>query len=73
MQTKRDVQERKIRVTVEATKGTGQRPCSIRSFLIKYTKHHSTCENVCPRVLFTGAPVDYKKEQQVAFGDYEEA
>jgi len=30
-------------------------------------------ENVCPRVLFTGAPVDYKKELQVAFGDYVEA
>jgi len=30
-------------------------------------------ENVSPRVLFTGAPVDYKKELQVAFGDYVEA
>ncbi len=30
-------------------------------------------ENVCPRVLFTGIPVDYKKEFQVAFGDYVEA
>jgi hypothetical protein len=30
-------------------------------------------ENICPRVLFTGAPVDYKKELQVAFGDYVEA
>jgi hypothetical protein len=29
-------------------------------------------ENVSPRVLFTGAPVDYKKELQVAFGDYVE-
>jgi hypothetical protein len=28
---------------------------------------------VCPRVLFTGRPVDYKKELLVAFGDYVEA
>ncbi len=30
-------------------------------------------ENVCPRVLFTGMPIDYKKELQLAFGDYSEA
>jgi len=30
-------------------------------------------ENVCPRVLFTGVPVDYKKELLLAFGDYVEA
>jgi hypothetical protein len=30
-------------------------------------------ENICPRVLFTGAPVDSRKELQVAFGDYIEA
>jgi hypothetical protein len=30
-------------------------------------------ENVCPRVLFTGIPVDYKKELLLAFGDYVEA
>jgi hypothetical protein len=30
-------------------------------------------ENVSPRVLFIGTPVDYKKELQVAFGDYVEA
>jgi len=30
-------------------------------------------EIVCPRVLFTGAPVDYRKELQVAHGDYLEA
>jgi hypothetical protein len=30
-------------------------------------------ENVCPRVLFTGMPRDYKKELQLAFGDYSEA
>ncbi len=30
-------------------------------------------ENVCPRVLFTGIPVNYKKELQLAFGDYVEA
>jgi hypothetical protein len=30
-------------------------------------------ENVCPRVLFTGVPVDYKKELLLAFGDYIEA
>jgi hypothetical protein len=30
-------------------------------------------ENVCPRVLFTGVPVNYKKELKVAFGDYVEA
>jgi hypothetical protein len=29
--------------------------------------------NICPRVLFTVAPVDYRKELQVAFGDYAEA
>jgi len=29
--------------------------------------------NVCPRVLFTGVPVDYKKELLLAFGDYVEA
>jgi hypothetical protein len=27
-------------------------------------------ENICPRVLFTGVPVDYKKELMYAFGDY---
>ncbi len=30
-------------------------------------------ENVCPWVLFTGIPVNYKKELQLAFGDYVEA
>jgi hypothetical protein len=30
-------------------------------------------ENVCPKVLFTGIPVDYQKELQLAFGDYVEA
>jgi hypothetical protein len=30
-------------------------------------------ENICPRVLFTGIPVDYKKEFTCAFGDYVEA
>jgi hypothetical protein len=30
-------------------------------------------ENVCPRVLFTSLPANYKKELQVAFGDYVEA
>jgi hypothetical protein len=30
-------------------------------------------ENVCPRVLFTGVPVNFKKELKVAFGDYIEA
>jgi hypothetical protein len=30
-------------------------------------------ENICPRVLFTGIPVDYKKELTCAFGDYVEA
>ncbi len=33
----------------------------------------SLSENVCPRVLFTGIPVDYRKELLVAFGDYVEA
>jgi hypothetical protein len=33
----------------------------------------SLSENVCPRVLFTGVPVDYKKELLFAFGDYIEA
>ena len=37
--------------------------------------HRTTAlgENICPRVLFTGVPVDYKKELQLAFGDYVEA
>jgi hypothetical protein len=30
-------------------------------------------ENVCPRVLFTGVPIDYRKELAYAFGDYVEA
>jgi hypothetical protein len=30
-------------------------------------------DNVCPRVLFTGMPVDYKKELSMAFGDYVES
>jgi hypothetical protein len=30
-------------------------------------------ENICPRVLFTGVPMDYKKELTCAFGDYVEA
>jgi hypothetical protein len=30
-------------------------------------------ENICPRVLFTGIPVDYRKELRFAFGDYVEA
>jgi hypothetical protein len=33
----------------------------------------SLSENVCPRVLFTGIPADYKKELLMAFGDYVEA
>jgi hypothetical protein len=28
-------------------------------------------ENICPRVLFTGIPVDYKRELTYAFGDVE--
>jgi hypothetical protein len=27
-------------------------------------------QNVCPRVLFTGMRVDYRKELSLAFGDY---
>jgi hypothetical protein len=30
-------------------------------------------ENVCPRVLFTGVPIDYRRELAYAFGDYVEA
>jgi hypothetical protein len=30
-------------------------------------------ENVCPRVLFSSVPINYKKELSVAFGDYVEA
>jgi hypothetical protein len=30
-------------------------------------------ENVCPRVLFTGIPIDYKRELLLAYGDYVEA
>ncbi len=30
-------------------------------------------DNVCPHVLFTGMPVDYKKELSMAFGDYVES
>jgi hypothetical protein len=30
-------------------------------------------ENICPRVLFTGIPVDYRKELTCVFGDYVEA
>jgi hypothetical protein len=30
-------------------------------------------ENICPRVLFTGIPVDYRKELTFVFGDYVEA
>jgi hypothetical protein len=30
-------------------------------------------ENICPRVLFTSIPVDYRKELMFAFGDYVEA
>jgi hypothetical protein len=30
-------------------------------------------ENVCPRVLFMGMPIDYKKELLLAYGDYVEA
>jgi hypothetical protein len=30
-------------------------------------------ENVCPRVLFTVVPVDYKKDLLLAFGEYVEA
>ncbi len=30
-------------------------------------------DNVCPRVLFTGLPVDFKKELSLAFGDYVES
>ena len=30
-------------------------------------------KNVCPRALFTGIPIDYKRELLLAFGDYVEA
>jgi hypothetical protein len=33
----------------------------------------SLAENVCPRVLFTGIKIDYKKELSISFGDYVEA
>jgi hypothetical protein len=33
----------------------------------------SLSENVCPRVLFTGIKIDYKKELNISFGDYVEA
>jgi hypothetical protein len=29
--------------------------------------------NVCPKVLFTGRPLEFKKEFRLAFGDYVEA
>ncbi len=34
---------------------------------------NTLAESICPRVLFTGIPVDYKKELLLAFGDYVEA
>jgi hypothetical protein len=33
----------------------------------------SLSENICPRVLFTGIKVDFKKELNLSFGDYVEA
>jgi accessory colonization factor AcfC len=30
-------------------------------------------ENICPKVLSTGIPVDYRNELQLAFGDYVKA
>jgi hypothetical protein len=37
--------------------------------------HRTTAlsENVCPRVLFTGMPIDYKRELLLAYGYYVEA
>jgi hypothetical protein len=40
---------------------------------IKIRRTAALEENICPRVLFTGVPMDYKKELQLAFGDYIEA
>ena len=40
---------------------------------IKIRRTAALEENICPRVLFTGVPMDYKKELQLAFGDNIEA
>lgn len=35
-------------------------------------KTSALSDNMCPRVLFMGMPVDYKKKLMVVFGDYVE-
>ncbi len=41
----------------------------------RLNKRHTSAlsENVCPRVLFSGVPISYKKELSIAFEDYVEA
>jgi hypothetical protein len=55
-------------------------PAILVKDLVAYAVSHlnicrttSLSENICPRVLFTGVLVDYKKELLLAFGDYVEA
>jgi hypothetical protein len=44
-----------------------------RSRVMNIRRTSALADNVCPRVLFTVTPVDYKKELSIAFGDYVES
>ncbi len=74
-----DAKIRRIKETYHSVKSrlAWELPRSLVEDLVAYIvlrmniwRSTAVMENVCPWVLFTGIPVNYKKELQLAFGDY---
>jgi hypothetical protein len=77
-----DAKIRRIKETYRSVKSglMWDLPRSLIGDLVAYAvsrmnirRTNALAESICPRVLFTGIPVDYKKELLLAFGDYVEA
>ncbi len=62
-------------ILINASIITGEENDLVAYAVSRLNIRHTTAlsENICPKVLFTGIPVDYRKELQLAFGDYVEA
>jgi hypothetical protein len=80
--SKADAKNRRIKETYRKVKAglpwelPGQLVGDLVSYCVSQLNIRRTtalAENICPRVLFTGIPVDYRKELTCAFGDYVEA
>jgi hypothetical protein len=77
-----DAKIRRIKETYRSVKSglKWDLPRSLIEDLVAYSvprmnirRTNALAESVCPRVLFAGIPVNYKKELVLAFGDYVEA